>query len=155
MPTNRRKRSLLCRSRSAVTESEPQQRLSHDFARGKRRGHPRESLEELDGASADRAIQMLHGDHYWHDRIRRVLADAGFITRRIEQEPTHPVWTMHLTRTSCDLAADNPTAAKQIRKILCKGGVKIRREELSIVSRNKDWIQCAFVLELGLPGVLS
>jgi hypothetical protein len=103
----------------------------------------------------DRVFTMLHGDHYWHDRIRRVLADAGFVTRRIEQEPTHPVWKMHLTRTSCDLAADNPTAAKQIRKILCKGGVKIRRNELSIVSRNKDWIRCAFVLELGAPGVLS
>jgi hypothetical protein len=96
---------------------------------------------------------MLHGDHYWHERIKRVLATAGFITRRIEQLDSHPVWTM-LTRTSCDLAADNSTAAKQIRKILCKGGVKIRRNELSIVSRNKDWIQCAFVLELGAPGVL-
>jgi hypothetical protein len=65
------------------------------------------------------------------------------------------IWIMHLTRTSFDLAADNPTAAKQIRKILCKGGVKIRRNELSIVSRNRDWIRCAFVLELGAPGVLN
>ena len=62
---------------------------------------------------------------------------------------------MHLTRTSFDLAADNPTAAKQIRKVLCKDGIKILRNELSIVSRSKDWIQCAFVLELGAPGVLS
>ena len=103
----------------------------------------------------DRIFTMLHGDHYWHARIRRLLASAGFTLRRIEQEEAHPVWTMHLTRTSFDLAADNPTAAKQIRRILCKGGVKILRNELSIVSRSKDWIQCAFVLELGAPGVLN
>jgi hypothetical protein len=112
-------------------------------------------LEVLDDASTSRVIEMLQGDHYWHDRIRRLLATAGFTIRRIEQEEAHPVWIMHLTRTSFDLAADNPTAAKQIRKILCKGGVKIRRNELSIVSRNRDWIRCAFVLELGAPGVLN
>ena len=111
--------------------------------------------EHSDAASTDRVIQMLRDDHYWHARIKRILAAAGFITRRIEQLDSHPVWTMHLTRTTCDLAADNPTAAKQIRKILCKGGVKILRNELSIVSRSKNWIQCAFVLELGAPGVLN
>lgn len=106
-----------------------------------------------DTAVKELAFDMLHGDHYWHERIKRVLAAAGFVTRRIEQEETHPVWIMALTRKSFDLAADNLTAAKQIRKILCKGGVKIRRNELSIVSRSKDWIRCAFVLELGAPGV--
>ena len=106
-------------------------------------------------ALKEQIFTMLHGDHYWHARIRRILAAAGFVTRRIEQEETHPVWIMALTRKSFDLAADNQTAAKQIRKILSKGGVKIRRNELSIVSRSKDWIRCAFVLELGLPGVLE
>ena len=100
-------------------------------------------------------FDMLRDDHYWHGRIKRILAAAGFITRRIEREEAHPIWRMYLTRTSFDLAADQPTAAKQIRKVLCKGGIKILRNELSIVSRNKDWIQCAFVLELGAPGVLN
>lgn len=115
------------------------------------------SLDSPDDPVAfkEQIFTMLHGDHYWHDRIRRILAAAGFVTRRIEQEETHPVWIMALTRKSFDLAADNQTAAKQIRKILCKGGVRIRRNELSIVSRSKDWIRCAFVLELGAPGVLS
>lgn len=101
------------------------------------------------------AFDMLQGGSYWHDRIKRILAAAGFTTRRIEQMESHPVWTMHLTRTSFDLAADQPTAAKQIRKVLCKGGIKIQRNELNIVSRSKDSIQCAFVLELGAPGVLN
>ena len=113
-----------------------------------------ENLGDYD-AVKELTFDMLRDDHYWHDRIKRVLAAAGFVTRRIEQLETHPVWTMHLTRTSFDLAADNPTAAKQIRKVLCKDGIKILRNELSIVSRSKDWIQCAFVLELGAPGVLN
>jgi hypothetical protein len=106
-------------------------------------------------ALKEQIFTMLHGDDYWHDRIKRVLAAAGFITRRIEQLDSHPVWTMHLPRTTFDLAADNPTAAKQIRKLLCKAGIKILRNELSIVSRNRDWIRCAFILELGAPGVLN
>ena len=101
------------------------------------------------------SFDMLRDDHYWHGRIKRILAAAGFITRRIEQEEAHPIWIMHLTRTTFDLAPDQPTAAKQIRKVLCKGGIKILRNELSIVSRSKNWIQCAFVLELGAPGVLN
>ena len=113
-----------------------------------------ENLGDYD-AVKDRIFTMLHGDHYWHGEIKRILAAAGFVTRRIEQLESHPVWTMHLTRTSFDLAADNPTAAKQIRKLLRKGGIKILRNELSIVSRSKNWIQCAFVLELGAPGVLN
>ena len=106
-------------------------------------------------ALKEQIFTMLHGDHYWHARIRRILAAAGFVTRRIEQEETRPVWIMALTRKSFELAADNQTAAKQIRKVLWKGGVRIRRNELSIVNRSKDWIRCAFVLELGLPGVLE
>jgi hypothetical protein len=101
------------------------------------------------------AFDMLNGDDYWHHRIRRVLGAAGFVTRRIEREEAHPVWLMWLTRKSFDLAADNQTAAKQIRKILCKAGIKIRRDELSVVSRSKDRLRCAFVLELGAPGVLN
>jgi len=106
-------------------------------------------------AVRDLAIKMLHGDDYWHEQIKRVLSAAGFKVRRIEQEETHPVWTMHLTRISFDLDRNNQTAAKQIRKLLRKRGVRIRRDELSVVSRSKDWIVCAFVLELGVPGVLG
>ena len=120
-------------------------------------GNPPSDPDNLGDYDAVKELtfNMLQGGGYWHDRIKRILATAGFVTRRIEQEEAHPVWRMYLTRTSFDLAADQPTADKQIRKVLCKGGIKILRNELSIVSRNKDWIQCAFVLELGAPGVLN
>jgi len=115
------------------------------------------SQEDLDAPVAlkERVFTMLRDDLYWHDRIKRILAAAGFVTRRIEHEEAHPVWRMYLTRTSFDLSPDQPTAAKQIRKVLVKGGIKIQRDDLSIVSRSKNWIQCAFFLELGAPGVLE
>jgi hypothetical protein len=98
---------------------------------------------------------VLEGDDYWHRRIKQVLSDSGFVTTRIQREPEHPVWLMWLTRTSFDLAADNQTAAKQIRKLLVKGGIKILRNELSIIDRRKDKLRCAFVLASGAPGVLN
>jgi hypothetical protein len=104
-------------------------------------------------AVKDCIFKMLHGDHYWHEAIRRLLASAGFITRRIERMESHPVWPLWLTRTSFDLAADNPTAAKQIRKMLVKGGIKIVRNRFDIIDRRGDKLRCVFVLDLGAPGV--
>ena len=106
-------------------------------------------------ALKEHIFTMLHGDDYWHDRIKRVLAAAGFVTTRIQREPEHPVWLMWLTRTSFALDADKQTAAKQIRKLLTKAGVKILRNELSVIDRRGDKLRCAFVLELGAPGVLN
>ncbi len=127
--------------------------VSETFDTGNTQSDP-DNLGDYD-AVKKLAFEMLQGGGYWHDRIKRILTAAGFATRRIEQMESHPVWTMHLTRTTFNLAADQPTAAKQIRKVLVKGGIKIQRNELNIVSRSKDWIQCAFVLELGAPGVLN
>jgi hypothetical protein len=98
-------------------------------------------------------FKMLHGDLYWHEAIRGILASAGFITRRIERMETHPVWRLWLTRTSFDLDPDIPTAAKQIRKILVKGGIKIVRNDFDIIDRRGDKLRCYFVLDLGAPGV--
>ena len=48
-------------------------------------------------------FKMLHGDLYWHDAIRRVLASVGLIRRRIERMESHPVWLLWLTRTTFNL----------------------------------------------------
>ncbi len=110
------------------------------------------NLEDRD-AVRDCMFKMLHGDLYWHEAIRRILASAGFITRRIERMETHPVWLLWLTRTSFDLARDNPTAAKQIRKMLVKGGIKIGRKQFDIIDRRGDKLRCVFVLDLGAAGI--
>jgi hypothetical protein len=64
----------------------------------------------------------------------------------------HHSWRVRRARPF-DLAADNPTAAKQIRKMLVKGGIKIVRNRFDIFGRCGDKRRCVFVLDLGAPGV--
>jgi len=104
-------------------------------------------------ALKDAMFKMLFGDHYWHETIRRILASAGFITRRIERMESHPVWTARLTRTTFDLSSNPKTANKQLRKVLAKGGIKLARDEFDIINRRGDNLRCVFLLDLGGPGV--
>ena len=108
--------------------------------------------DDLDAVKQE-LFDMLFGDHFWHGRIRRILSDAGFVTRRIEREEAHPVWIVWPTRASFALDADTMIAARQIRRVLSKGGLKIARDEFNICYRRGDRLHCAFVLELGAPGV--
>jgi hypothetical protein len=98
-------------------------------------------------------VETFPDGPYWHRRIKGVLAAAGFATRRIEREEAHPIWLAWLTRTTFDLAIDNRTAIKQIRKVLNDGGIKIARDEFNIIDRRGDKLKCVFLLDLGVPGV--
>ena len=114
------------------------------------------SPEALDALpSTAEIIDMLHGDDFWLGRIQRVLADAGFLTRRLVREEEHPIWQAWLTRTTFALAPDNLTANKQIRTVLRRGGIKIPRDSFTILDRRHDKLRCVFLLELGAPGVLQ
>lgn len=100
--------------------------------------------------------RAVEGGGYWPDRIRSVLAVAGLTLTRMQRQDEHPtVWFMWLTRTSMALDADKETAAKQIRKLLVRGGIKIRPTELRVIDRRGDKLRCAFVLELGTQGGLN
>ena len=68
--------------------------VSKSFDTGNTPSDP-DNLGDYD-AVKELTFNMLKGGDYWHDRIKRILAAAGFITRRIEQMESHPVWTMHL-----------------------------------------------------------
>lgn len=106
--------------------------------------------EDVDDPVAlmEHVCRAVEGGGYWHDRIRTVLAAAGLTITRIQREDEHPtVWLMWLTRTSMALDADKATAAKQIRKLLRKGGIQILSNELSVIDRRGDKLRCAFVLE--------
>ncbi|MEI6786379.1 MAG: hypothetical protein WCQ21_36340, partial [Verrucomicrobiota bacterium] len=98
------------------------------------RSSRRLSPEVLDDASKDSVLQMLHGENdlFWHGRIKRIFADVGIATRRIEQEEAHPVWQAWLTRERFDLSADKKTAIRQLRKVLRDGGIKVVRDEFNI-----------------------
>jgi len=98
-------------------------------------------------------FQVLEGDDYWHDRIRRILGDAGIATRRLEREEAHPIWQAWLTRISFDLDADNKRAIRQLRKVLADGGLEVVRDEFNIIDRRGDKLRCVFILALGSAGV--
>ena len=108
---------------------------------------------DTDLALFNHIVETLPDGPYWHRRIKLVLAAAGIATRRIEREEVHPVWQAWLTRTTFNLDPDTKTATKQIRKILKDGGIKIARDELNIIDRRGDKLKCAFLLDLGVPGV--
>jgi len=114
--------------------------------------------EDVDDPVAlmEHVCRAVEGGGYWHDRIRSVLAAGGLTLTRIQREDEHPtVWFMWLTRTSMALDADKVAAAKQIRKLLVKGGLKVLANELSVIDRRGDKLRCAFVLEPGTPGGLN
>ena len=108
---------------------------------------PEIPLDVLDALpSLDVLVNMLEGVRFWPARIEQILEGVGLKVTHIEREEAHPVWLMKLTRTSFALAADQPTAAKQIRKVLVKGGIKIGRGEFNIIDRRGDKLRCVFVL---------
>ena len=93
------------------------------------------------------------GDLFWHDKIRRVLAAAGFDTDRIEREECHSIWKLWTTRITFPLAPDTDTAIGQIRSVLTKGGIRLNRDEFNILDWRKDRLHCVFVFNYGAPGV--
>ncbi len=113
-------------------------------------------LEILDDASTKRVIQMLHGesDLFWQDRIKRIFAAVGIATRRVERMEEHPIWQAWLTRETFALSTDTKTAIRQLRKVLCDGGIKVVRDEFNIIDRRGDKLRCVFMLDLGAPGVV-
>jgi hypothetical protein len=113
--------------------------------------------EELDDPEAllRRIHQMLDGDDYWLDRLRRVLSEAGFSVRCIEREEAHPIWVIRLKRGSFDLSVDNRVASRQIRRVLVKSGIKVRAGELNVIEQRGDRLRCVFILSCGRAGFLS
>lgn len=101
----------------------------------------------------EHVYRVVEGDDYWHDRIKCALATAGFSATRLQREPEHPVWLAWLTRTTFDLSPDHKTAIRQLRKALVQGGIKVVRNEFTIIDRRGDKLRCVFVLDLGAPGI--
>ena len=122
----------------------------------KKRKICRAPIAELDATPSLAGItDMLvgEGDLFWHDKIRGVLAAAGFDTDRIEREECHPVWQLWTTRKTFPLATDTDTATSQIRTVLWNGGIRLKRDEFSITDWRKDALRFGFYFKYGAPGV--
>ena len=116
----------------------------------------RAPITELDAApSQHRLVDMLvgEGDLFWHEKIRRVLAAAGFRTDWIKREEDVPYWLFTTTRKTFALASDKDTAIGQISSVLRKGGIRLTRNEFAILDWRKDKLRCFFMFDYGSPGV--
>ena len=86
-------------------------------------------------------------DGYWPKRVEGAFVRAGFVVRRLERQEAHlSVWTACLNVGTVKLLADKRGAAKQMRKLLAKAGLRIRAGELSVLDQRRNGnVKCAFV----------
>jgi len=110
-----------------------------------------------DPVSQAHCVALLRGENdlFWHRRIKSLFAEAGFETRFMVREEAHAVWRVALTRTTFNLAPDNDSAVKQLRKVLLQGSIKVERGVFSITDRRGNNLNIVFVQELGAPGFLQ
>ena len=112
------------------------------------KSNPNSSTEAIDQAciTIERAIDAAtDSDNYWTGRVRNAFVKAGLGVHRLEREEHHPVWIVWLTVGAGDLPTDIKLASKQIRKSLAKAGLKIGRNELSVLEQRRGIIKAAFV----------
>jgi hypothetical protein len=114
---------------------------------------------DLDPASisAQHALDLLvgEGDSYYHCRIKRILAEAGLTLWRLERDEVHPVWVAWIRPGKVGLAMDKMEAARQIRRILTRAGLKIPAGDLTVFDRRKDMIRFTFLFPWGCAGILK
>jgi hypothetical protein len=117
------------------------------------------SPEAIDEAcfTVHHACDMLvgDGDLYYHDRIKRILTEAGFTVWRLEREECHPVWVGWIRPGTGEIARDNRKASNQLRKIMTKAGLRIKPDELTVFDQRKNMIRFTFMFAYGCAGVLT
>ena len=115
---------------------------------------PTAPIADLYAASSAGCIAMLRGENdlFWHDRINRLFAEAGFETRNILREEVAGIWRVGLTRMTFQLAPDNDSASEQLRNVLLRGNIKVLRGQFTIADRRGNNLNVVFMQELGAPG---
>ena len=105
--------------------------------------------ECLDESGIKRLALLVMRPPDWRRRVKSAFAKAGFEVRKLMRERHHrSVWVAHLVRRTAVLASDKSLAARQIRKAVVRGGIKIGSGEFSIIDRRGDRLTCAFVFEV-------
>jgi hypothetical protein len=118
--------------------------------------NPNMSTEAIDEAciTIERAVEAAtDSDNYWIGRVRSAFAKAGLAVRSLEREEHHPVWVVWLNVGPVDFPVDKKVASKQLRKSLSKAGLKIRRDELTVLGQRRGIIKAVFVFGSQLPSI--
>jgi hypothetical protein len=93
-------------------------------------------------------FQCLGESSYYHDYFRWVFLAAGFVVRRVEREPSQPVWKIKLLPGTFALSRDETEAARQIRRLLKANSFSVDRDAIG-VTLNGNYITCSFVCKFG------
>ena len=78
-----------------------------------------------------------------HELVRDTLNAAGFHVRWLQRLPFHPVFEASARRVTFPLSRDNREAARQLRQLLARAGIRIGRDDLS-VTQNRDYLRVTF-----------
>jgi hypothetical protein len=122
----------------------------------KKKKTPTVPIADLDAPpSQAQCVAMLRGENdlFWHGRISRLFAEAGFEARYMERDESPPIWRVALTRTTFELAPDNHSAVEQLRNVLRRGNIKVPCDTFHIVDRRGNDLNIVFMKELGAPGL--
>lgn len=84
-------------------------------------------------------------------QVKAILSSAGFVVRIVEKHDYHHLWEVRMKTGAFDLPSDLKLAARQIRRLLVRGGIIT---DDVIVSRSKECLRIGFLCLLGAPGVL-
>ena len=110
--------------------------------------------DDVDAACLKKIVHhALTGDLYFHERMREVLASAGFDVSTVQQHSFHHIYEIRMKRGSFDLDRDIVRAARQVRRLLKKAKLYIEPDAIGL-TRNGERIKLVFVYPYGAPGTL-
>lgn len=94
---------------------------------------------------------ILNGDHYFHLAMQRALTAAGFAVASVERFSVHPIYEIRLQRGQFDLAPDERSATRQIRRILKRARIVVGRDAFHLI-RSGKYIKLVFLFPFGAEG---
>ncbi|MFZ1072851.1 MAG: hypothetical protein WAO21_05390 [Verrucomicrobiia bacterium] len=102
----------------------------------------------VDKSLLKRAVYQCANDvSYYHACYSQIFSNAGFVVRKVECEPFHPVWRIKLFHGTFELSDQEVEAARQIRRLLRVNEIPVERGVS--VELNGKYIACSFVSEFG------
>src|SRR5438105_4589602 len=89
----------------------------------------------------------LTAEAFLENRVAGALVDAGFSVGRMERVQHHEtVWIVQLGLDPVQTRPDKKTIVKRVRKSLSAAGLKVRPDELSVLSYRDTEVKVVFFL---------
>ncbi|MGA2247690.1 MAG: hypothetical protein ABSH48_22115 [Verrucomicrobiota bacterium] len=92
------------------------------------------------------------GEIFLRIQTNRAFQTAGYRVLRAEKMEFHPVFVVHLKRTTAEHIGDQARLFRHVRQILNDSRIKLRKAHL-MVCRTGDRILVTFLMELPATGI--